>query len=189
MHLAKKGLRVLGIAESFRGRTASTMAGVVMRKDLRIDGVAVTRLSVGGMDATEAVFRILDTLRRRDVNAVILSGAVIAWYNILDPARIHDVSGLPVIVVTYEDSEGLEEDLRLHFPEDTDRMEAYRRLGDRTPLDLPTGYRAFFRAWGMDQADAARLCTDVTIDGKVPEPCRVARLVARAAMEEYGPGE
>jgi endonuclease V-like protein UPF0215 family len=189
MHLAKKGLRVLGIAESFRGRTASTLAGVVMRKDLRIDGVAVTRLSVGGMDATDAVLRILGSLRRRDVNAVLLSGAVIAWYNILDPARIHDESGLPVIVVTYEDSDGLEEDLRHHFPEDIERMAAYRRLGDRIPLDLPTGYRAFLRAWGMEQGDAARLCTDFTIDGKVPEPCRVARLVARAAMQEFGPGE
>jgi len=189
MHLAKKGLRVLGIAESFRGRTASTLAGVVMRKDLRIDGVAVTRFSVGGMDATDAVLRILASLRRRDVNAVLLSGAVIAWYNILDPARIHDESGLPVIVVTYEDSEGLEEDLRHHFPDDTDRMDAYRRLGDRTPLDLPTGYRAFLRAWGMELADAARLCTDFTIDGRVPEPCRVARLVARAAMQEFRPGE
>jgi hypothetical protein len=68
-------------------------------------------------------------------------------------------------------------------------MEAYRRLGDRTPLDLPTGYQVFFRPWGMEQADAARLCTDFTIDGKVPEPCRVARLVARAAMQEFGPGE
>ncbi|MDD1658379.1 MAG: DUF99 family protein, partial [Methanomicrobiales archaeon] len=134
MHLAKKGLRVLGIAESFRGRTASTLAGVVMRKDLRIDGVAVTRLSVGGMDATDAVLRILRSLRRRDVNAVLLSGAVIAWYNILDPARIHEETALPVIVVTYEDSEGLDEDLRHHFPEDTGRMDAYRRLGDRTPL-------------------------------------------------------
>jgi hypothetical protein len=149
MHLAKKGLRVLGIAESFRGRTASTMAGVVMRKDLRIDGVVVTRLAVGGMDATDAVLRILTSLKRRDINALLLSGAVIAWYNILDPARIHHESGLPVIVVTYEDSEGLEEDLRHHFPDDTERMEAYRRLGDRTPLDLPTGYQVFFRPWGM----------------------------------------
>jgi hypothetical protein len=41
----------------------------------------------------------------------------------------------------------------------------------------------------MEQADAARLCTDFTIDGKVPEPCRLARLVARAAMQEFGPGE
>ncbi|MDD1653528.1 MAG: hypothetical protein LUQ64_03170 [Methanomicrobiales archaeon] len=41
----------------------------------------------------------------------------------------------------------------------------------------------------MEPADAARLCTDFTIDGKIPEPCRVARLVGRATMQEYGPGE
>jgi hypothetical protein len=38
MHIPKKGLRALGIAESYSGRSVSRLAGVVMRKDLRIDG-------------------------------------------------------------------------------------------------------------------------------------------------------
>ncbi|NMA11510.1 MAG: DUF99 family protein, partial [Methanomicrobiales archaeon] len=50
MHMAKSGLRALGIAESYAGREQSTLAGVVMRKDLRIDGVAFARVTVGGSD-------------------------------------------------------------------------------------------------------------------------------------------
>ncbi len=116
MHLAKTGLRALGIAESFTGRTVSTMAGVVMRKDLRIDGVAIASLTVGGMDATGAVLGIISSLERRDINVVMVSGSVVAWYNILDPEAISRETGLPLIVVTYEDSEGLEEDIIHHFP-------------------------------------------------------------------------
>jgi len=182
MHLAKRGLRALGIAESFAGRSVSTMAGVVMRKDLRIDGAALATLTVGGMDATDAVLGIVASLGRRDINLVMVSGSVVAWYNILDPEAISRETGLPLVVVTYEDSEGLEEDIRHHFPGDEERLRAYRNLGGRTPVDLGEGATVFIRAWGLSDADAARVLRDFTRDGKVPEPIRVARLVARAAM-------
>ncbi|HNO08814.1 MAG TPA: DUF99 family protein, partial [Methanoregulaceae archaeon] len=55
MHIAKKGLRVLGIAESFSSRNTSILAGVVIRKDLRVDGFSFTSTTVGGMDATDSV--------------------------------------------------------------------------------------------------------------------------------------
>jgi hypothetical protein len=190
MHLAKRGLRVLGVAESFTGRASSTMAGVVMRKDLRIDGVALASLTVGGMDATDAVLAIIETLGRRDINVAMVSGSVVAWFNILDPEAISDRSGLPVIVVTYEDSEGLEEEILHHFPGDEDRLRAYRKLGDRVPVELEGGAQIFIRATGISPEDAARVLKDFTRDGKVPEPVRVARLVARAAMRwQRGPGE
>jgi endonuclease V-like protein UPF0215 family len=182
MHLGKRGLRALGIAESFSGRTRSTMAGVVMRKDLRIDGVAFASLTVGGMDATDAVLSIVGSLGRRDINVVMVSGSVVAWYNILDPEEISGKTGLPIIVVTYEDSEGLEEDIIHHFPGDRERLAAYRNLGRRVPVELGDGARVFIRATGISQEDAARILRDFTRDGKIPEPVRVARLVARAAM-------
>ena len=41
LHLNKPALRALGIAESFvRSRPTSTIAGVVMRADLCVDGLA-----------------------------------------------------------------------------------------------------------------------------------------------------
>ena len=182
MHLAKTGLRALGIAESFTGRTVSTMAGVVMRKDLRIDGIAIASLTVGGMDATGAVLGIISSLERRDINVVMVSGSVVAWYNILDPEAISRETGLPLIVVTYEDSEGLEKDIRHHFPGDEDRLRAYRNLGERVPVLLGDGSKVFVRPAGLPTEDAARILRDFTRDGKVPEPIRVARLVARGAM-------
>jgi endonuclease V-like protein UPF0215 family len=182
MHLAKRGLRALGIAESFSGRASSTMAGIVMRKDLRIDGVAIASLTVGGMDATEAVLGIIGSLGRRDINLVMMSGSVVAWFNILDPGAIFERTGLPLIVVTDEDSEGLEEDILHHFPGDEDRLRAYRKLGDRVPVLLGDDAEVFIRATGLSPGDAARILKDFTRDGKVPEPVRVARLVARGAM-------
>ena len=176
MHIPKKGLRAFGIAESYSGRTFSTLAGVVMRKDLRIDGFSFGTVTVGGMDATDRILGIVRRLNRRDINVIMLSGCVIAWFNVLDPSRISQETGIPVICVSYEDSEGLEADIRYHFPGDDERVVAYKRLGERIPVTLHTGQTIFLRAWGMSPTDAMKLCNDFTLEGKIPEPIRVARL-------------
>lgn len=179
MHIPKKGLRALGIAESCPGRSISRLAGVVMRKDLRIDGFGFSTVTVGGMDATASVLRMMDELGRRDINVVMVSGCVIAWFNVINPARIHQETGVPVICVTYEESEGLTADIRHHFPDDIARISAYEELGIRTPVELHTHQTLFIRSWGLDHPDAAKLCNDFTLEGKIPEPLRVARLCAR----------
>jgi endonuclease V-like protein UPF0215 family len=180
MHVGKKGLRALGIAESFVDKESSTLAGVVMRKDMQIDGIVLSRVTVGGMDATESIEKMVENLHREDVNIVMVSGGAIAWYNIIDGELLHAHTGLPVIIVTYEESDGLEEDILRHFPGDDTRLEAYRRLGSRHPFMLSTGYTIFLRAWGLTEETAATLCDAFTRDGKIPEPLRVARLIARA---------
>ncbi len=179
MHIPKKGLRALGIAESYAGRGYSVLAGVVMRKDLRVDGFCSGRITVGGTDATDTVLRMIRDLDRRDINVVLLSGCVIGWFNILDPERIAAESGIPVICVTYEESDGLLEDIRHHFPRDEERVQAYLRLGDRVPVDLGGNRTIYLRAAGIRQSDAAQFCRDFTLEGKIPEPLRVARLCAR----------
>ncbi|WP_067050949.1 endonuclease dU [Methanofollis ethanolicus] len=183
MHMAKTGLRALGIAESFRGRERSTLAGVVMRRDGVVDGFGFGEVTVGGVDGTAAVISLFQGLEREDINCVLLSGCVIAWYNIIDPDVVSRATGLPVVVVTYEDSDGLEDDIAAHFPGDAERMEAYSRLGPRVPLRLGTGYTVYLRSAGIETADAGRVVDAFTRDGKIPEPLRVARLAARAAMQ------
>jgi len=182
MHLQKKGVRVLGIAESFASRKTSVLAGVVMRRDGRIDGFGFAEATVGGMDATDAVLSLYSEMDRRDINAIMLSGGVIAWYNIIDPAEINEKTAIPVVVVTYEDSLGLEEDLNRHFPGDSKRMALYLRLGPREEISLHTGQTIYIRPYGIDSSEAARLCNLFTLDGKIPEPLRIARLCARGVM-------
>lgn len=184
MHLAKRGLRVLGIAESYAGRVQSHLAGVVMRRDLRIDGIAVTSITVGGSDATDGVVRLIRLLGRKDINAIMLSGCVIAWFNIINPAKVYELSGCPVVVVTYEESSGLEDDIRHHFPDDVARLTAYHALGGRTRVTLGTGYEVFLRAWGCTDKEGKELVNYFTTDGRIPEPLRVARLIARAWIDD-----
>jgi hypothetical protein len=183
MGFGKPGIRILGIAESWTGRERSILAGVVMRGDLRIDGSAITHLTVGGTDATDAVLHLFSSLSRSDINLILISGAAIAWYNIINPDRIREAARTPVIIITYEESGGLEEAISRHFPGDIKRLDAYRALGERDCICLKTGYPVYIRRSGIPLEDAARIINRFTLDGRVPEPVRVARLFARSVMQ------
>ena len=102
LHLNKKGIRVLGVAESFKQTERwSLLGGVVMRGDLVVDGLAFGRTSVGGDDATASMLRLYRSLGRSDVNLLMVSGAILSLYNILDVDELSDEAGVPVICLTY----------------------------------------------------------------------------------------
>jgi hypothetical protein len=62
------------------------------------------------------------------------------------------------------------------------RLEAYQRLNQRAPLQLRDQYTVFIRCLGIQLAEAEAVLNKFTLQGKVPEPVRVAKLVARAQL-------
>ena len=184
LHLNKPGIRALGVAESFRqGQRRSVLAGVVMRSDFVIDGVALARAAVGGDDATSSIASLIRKLRRNDVNLVLVSGAILSLYNIIDVDELSRRTRLPVVCLTYKETAGIEGSIRRHFPEGAEpKLRAYRKLGRRTRIPLRTGKNVFVRSSGVGKEDAKRILDSFTLQGSIPEPVRVAKLFARAAM-------
>jgi len=183
MNTAKSGIRILGVAEStVRGAGRSVICGVVMRRDLIVDGICYGSITVGGYDGTESVSDLFFSLNRGDINCIMLSGTVVSWFNIINPDDLAEKTGIPVIAVTYEDSEGLRGDILRHFPDDHKRMAEYDRLGKRTPVSLKTGYSIFLRTSGVDIKDAALICNSMTLQGRIPEPLRLAGTGAKSCF-------
>ncbi len=190
LHIHKKGMRVLGIAESFvMDYEKSVLAGIVMRSDFIIDGVAFSEITVGGMDATEGILQLFRSLQRGDINAMMLNGCVISWFNIVNLEELYEKLQIPLVCVTYEESEGLEGHIEHHFKdrERDSRLEAYRRLGNRTKLTLSNKYEVLIRFLGMDTAEVKAILNKFTLHGRVPEPLRIAKMAARATLRYLYP--
>jgi endonuclease V-like protein UPF0215 family len=188
LHVHKKAARALGISESFVKHESrkSVLAGVVMRADGAIDGFAFAETTVGGMDATEKVTGMYEALGRDDINLLLLNGCVISWYNVIDLQRVAEETMRPLICVTYEESEGLEKYFEELFPQDwKERIAIYHKNKSRTPLKLDTGYTVHVRFIGMTAEDAKTILNKFTTHGAVPEPLRVARLLARTASKYW----
>jgi len=191
LHVHKKGFRALGISESFvKGISEeSILAGVVMRADMTIDGFTFSKATVGGMDATEKILEMYRTLRRDDINLLLLNGCVISWYNVIDLHRVADETMLPLICVTYNESTGLEKYFKELFPQDWERrVEIYRKNKSRTAIKLSTGYTVYIRFIGMEMEEAKGALNRFTSHGAIPEPLRVARLLARSIVKNLYSG-
>jgi len=184
LHLNKPGIRALGVAESFRqGQRRSVLAGVVMRSDYLIDGVATGRTAVGGDDATASIASLFRRFRRNDINLILVSGAILSLYNIIDVDLLARRTRLPVICLTYKETAGIEGSIRRHFPVGGEKkLEAYAKLGRRIGVNLRTGHRVYVRASGIDPTSTKPVLDLFTLQGSIPEPVRVAKLMARAML-------
>ena len=151
-----------------------------MRTDLVVDGFVFGAATVGGDDATRAVLRMFRKLRRADVNLVLLSGCIISRYNIIDVDEVARLSGRPVVCLTYNESRGIERAIRDHFERPEERIERYKKLGGRTPILLHTGHTVYVRNAQISDADARVVLNAFTLQGVIPEPIRLARLLARS---------
>ncbi|MEE8570483.1 MAG: DUF99 family protein [Candidatus Bathyarchaeia archaeon] len=186
LHVHKKAVRALGIAESFvKGVSErSILAGVVMRADNVIDGFGFTTATVGGMDATDKIIKLHETLERDDINFILLNGCIISWYNVVDLHKVVEETQRPLLCVTYEASEGLEKYFLELFPDDwKQRVKVYHKNGSRTPLTLHTGHTVYTRFIDMTLDEAKGLLNKFTIQGAVSEPLKVSRLLARSLVK------
>jgi endonuclease V-like protein UPF0215 family len=181
IHSEKKGIRVLGIAESFKKSSKkSTLAGVVMRRDLIIDGMTYGSATIEGNDATESIILMHRSLAREDINCILLDGLVISMYNVIDGEQVAGETDLPVIAITFEDSKGLEGSIKHHFDDWQHKLVQYQKLGRREQVILKTGKTLFIRCWGLNQRRAVAILNSFTLQGSMPEPIRVAKLAARS---------
>jgi len=187
IHVDKRGIRVLGISESFIKSKSkkSFLAGVVMRADLIVDGFSFTRTTVGGRDATECVLELYRGLDRDDINFIFINGCVISWFNIISLGKVYMDTSLPVVCVTYEESDGLEKYLTEYFgSEAEERIAKYKENGSRDKLKLHTGKIVLTRYLGIDRNSTVRILNKFTLQGAVPEPLRIARLLARTMVQQ-----
>ncbi|MFW9796752.1 MAG: DUF99 family protein [Candidatus Thorarchaeota archaeon] len=183
----KKGVRVLGVAESFeKSESRSILAGVVMRADFRIDGFSVCTPTIGGTDSTTELVTMFHRLNRKDIRAWLLGGSVISWFNIVDISVLHEETDTPVICISYHPSEGIEKYLEEYFPADwKERIEILDRVGDRTSVQLRTGHSVFLSVAGIGTTRARNLLDKLTLDGRIPEPVRVARTIAAGLHRDF----
>ena len=184
LHIEKKGLRGLAIAESFRqDDKVSHLAGVVMRRDFIIDGFVFGQSTIEGNDATDSILQMHQKLDRDDISFVIISGLIISMYNIVDIKKIWINLKIPVIGVTYENSKGIEDAIKRHFPDSyKSKIEEYNKLGQRTKIHLHTGHDLYVRIEGCTIDETKNLLNAFTLQGAVPEPLRVAQMLAKTRL-------
>lgn len=178
----KPEIRVLGVDDGpFKPRTDGKvlLVGVVMRGKEQLEGVLSTMVEKDGMDATEKLVEMVNKSRHKDQLRVIMSeGITVAGFNVLDIREIFERTGLPVVVVTRKkpDLKKVEKALK-NLPEWKERWRRMKRAGRIYQVGIGGG-RIYMQFCGIKREDAEEILSRTVTHGLIPEPLRVAHLIA-----------
>ncbi|HTW40262.1 MAG TPA: DUF99 family protein [Thermoplasmata archaeon] len=182
--LAKEHPRIVAVDDGAFGRTDryAPIAAVVVSAPSYVEAVRTARVRVDGTDGTETVIALVRSLGARDgLRALLLDGAVVGGFNVVDLDAVHDALGIPVVAVTRRppDFERIHAALRTWFGRDAERR--WRLLRAHRLLRVPTGGTPILATGvGCRSLDAVALVHRTTVRGFWPEPLRLAHLVASA---------
>ena len=175
--MLKRGSRVLGISESSLD-DRSYFVGVVSSYNL-LEHVAFDSATYRGLDATDAVLRIRNKLKREDIRLILLSGRIVAGYNLIDLLEIHKISKIPVAALPYySPRKDIRKIIERLFEDYERRIEIYERnIRYSTPLVIG-GRRRLGIAIGIEPKDLEAFLNKILI-GRTPYPIYLADRIAR----------
>ncbi len=177
----KKEIRILAWDDGpfeFRTKGKDILVGVIMRGGQFIDGLLRTEVDIDGTDATEKIIEKTLETRHKDLRVIMLDGITFAGFNTVDIKEIYKKTKLPVIVVNRKkpDLEKFTASLRkMPYPEK--RLKSMESAGPIYWAKVKNK-RVCFQSCGIKTEDARQIIKETSTMSLIPEPLRVAHLVA-----------
>jgi endonuclease V-like protein UPF0215 family len=151
----------------------------VLLRGTWINDLQADMITVDGLDATE---KLTSMLHRWSFDAVMLAGVSFAGFNLVDPTIVFEEFSNPVIVIsrTKPNNIAVKDALRRHFEDWRIRWGVFEKLGSvYEVVSMPAEPPVYVEVVGAELDWASRLIRATSVCCRVPEPVRVARLVAR----------
>ena len=187
----KKQVRILGIDDgpfSF-GQEKTVVIGVVMRANGYMEGVLKREIDIDGNNSTDVIIDMISKTRHRDqIRVIMIDGIALGGFNVVDIDRIYKEESIPVMTVTREkpDFNTILSTLRMKF---TDWEERWNKIKDNEIFEVETKYKPIYISFrGISLEEAKEIIKISTIRGVIPEPLRVAHMIASGVVrgESYG---
>lgn len=180
MHL-KHEIRILGIDDSPLLSDRILVIGALTRGGDWLDGVLRTYITRDGTDATESLATMVnDSKHCGQIRIIMLNGVTFGGFNVVDLEKLHDATRLPVIAVMRRvpDMESIRAALD-NLPDPERRYQAILNAGPITAVQTPwRGGPVHIQFKGIEKTDAATIVAGSAIHSRLPEPLRIAHMIA-----------
>lgn len=156
------------------------IVGAVYARD-RLDGVVVGKVRRDGANATRAIAEMIERSRfASHVRGVLLQGIAMAGFNVVDLQMLRDRLQVPVLVVSRRrpDMRAIRRALHTWVAGGSRKWELIQRAGE---MERCAG--VWVQRAGIGRAQAEATIQLHARHGRLPEPLRVAHLVAGAMVE------
>ena len=187
----KKEIRLLGIDDApfkFRDNNV-TIIGVVMRGGEYIEGVIKKEVKIDGLDSTDKCIEMINKTRHKSqIKAVLLDGIALGGFNIVDIEEVFSKTSIPLITITRDkpDNKKIKKALMKHFSDWEKRLDLIEK---GQIIKIKTKHNPIFiKCAGICADKAKEIIKIATIRGVIPEPIRVAHIIASGITrgESYG---
>lgn len=178
----KTEIHVLGIDDGkFTPHTKGDVIviGVVFRGGCSIDGIMHTNVSIVGLDATEKLALMINSSpHRKQLRLVMLNGITFAGFNVVDLKKLNSETKLPVMALTHEkpDLDAIHRALK-NLPNEEERWRTVLEAGEINEV-INKGIKIYVEIAGISLADAQKIIKITSTRSSLPEPLRVAHLIA-----------
>jgi len=164
--------------------------GVVYRGGNFFDGVIKTEITGDELDATDKITEIVNKSRHKEeLRVLMFKGVTIGGFNIIDIKKLHEKTNLPVIVVTRKkpDFEKIKKALR-NFDDFEKRWKFIRNAGKIYKIEIEKNKSLHYQFIGLQRNEAEKIINLSCTRSLIPEPLRVAHLIASAMVKGESKG-
>jgi endonuclease V-like protein UPF0215 family len=147
----------------------------------RLTGVLVGDVLKDGDDAAEALRRLVSGSKfAANLHLVMLQGIALGGFNVVDVFDLHAQLDLPILVVSRRapDMDAICDALLTRIPNGAQKWAVIERLGPMEALR-----HVYVQRVGLTLFQASAVLKQFTVEGHIPEPLRVAHLIAGALVD------
>lgn len=141
----------------------------------RLDGVLSGRVRRDGVNATDALIGLVGGKFREHIRAVLMQGVALAGFNVVDIHRLSAALDVPV-VITVRRHPRLAMVKAALFDRTPGAARKWKLIEQAGPLEQVGAL--WMQRVGLTRAEAVALLRATTLHGNVPEPLRLAHLIA-----------
>jgi len=187
--IVKPEIRVLGIDDGkFVPHTKDSVliVGVVFRGGYSIEGVMHSKIAIDGLDATEKLASMINSSPHcRQLRVVMLNGITFAGFNVVSLKKLHLKTGLPVIALTHDrpNLDAICSALK-NLPKSEDRWRLIVEAGEIYEV-TNHGTKIYVELAGISLSDAQKVIKLTSTRSCLPEPLRVAHLIASGISSDF----
>lgn len=183
----KPEIRILGFDDAPFTSSDPTVPviGVIYRGGNYLDVVLKTEVKVDGLDATEKIANLINSSRHKpQLKVLMFDGITLGGFNLVDVKDLYKKTGLPVIAINRKlpNLKDVQKALR-NFKDYKKRWKIVMRAGKIKVCNLKDGKKAYYQAIGLTDEEAEEVIHLSTTHSQIPEPLRVAHLIATAIVK------
>jgi endonuclease V-like protein UPF0215 family len=190
--MIKEEIRILGVDDGpFTKKDKEVIViGVIFRGGEFLDGLVRTYVDVDGLDATEKLSEMINSSKhKQQLKVIMLDGITLGGFNIIDVKKLYSETKIPVIVINRKipDLKSIKTALEKNFDDFEKRWKMILNAGKIKEVKLEK-FSIYYQNLGLEDEEAEEIILVSTKHAQIPEPLRVAHLIATGIVKGESEG-